>query len=52
VDWLVKDLVDTTNLDESPRAHDPDARSYLRDHWQAVRNKEVGQTEFGLQLLQ
>ena len=39
-------------FDELPGAHDREMDGQLRRHWQAVRNKKIGQVKFLLELLQ
>ncbi len=52
VAWLMEDLLGGANFHELARAHHRDARRHLGHHRQAVRNENVRQPEFGLQLLE
>ena len=40
------------DLNQSPAVHDRDAISHIIDNSKIVRNKEIGQPELALQILQ
>ena len=51
-DWLVQDCFGRTGLNELAGAHHRDVGSDLRNDRKAVRNKDIREAQFPLQLLQ